>query len=157
MPHNKLMNTNQLISLLVIIAGLGLSAAGIGAYFRRKAMLRRAVHAEGVVTDVLPIRKEGAYVVNRERGGLKVEPKYSYRAVVRFETSNGRQFEVRANVSTRPAGWKPGERVDVIYDPDRPESARINQPVYLWFEVSMLVFFGLFFIGMGLLGIWLQS
>jgi hypothetical protein len=49
-----------------------------------------------------------------------------------------------------------GTPVEVLYDPDDPRQAGIAQFIHLWFYVLMLIGFGLFAIGMGSLGLWLN-
>lgn len=150
------MNLNVLISSMTLLAGLALLAAGTLTAVRRKEQLRRAIRTQGTVVELLPLRQAGKYVIVKTETGREIRPKYTYRAVIEFEPPQGRTVRFKASVSTQPPGFQVGDQVPVVYEPENPAGARIDQPLYLWFDVGMLVFFGLFCIGMGLLGRWLQ-
>jgi hypothetical protein len=67
----------------------------------------------------------------------------SHRPVVEFETPAGRavRFESAASVR-RPTPYHPGDAVNVLYLPDRPEKAEIDDPRFLWMPAGMGLFFG---------------
>ncbi len=85
--------------------------------------------------------------------GVKIEPKYSYRPVVSFRTQTGKTIKFSPSISMHPAPYQVGEQVPVLYLPDQPQQAQINQFAYLWFYVLMLIFFGFFALGMGAFGV----
>lgn len=147
---------NSLVSLsgLFAIFGVALIAGGLFAFFRRRAQLSRSIVTTGSVVELLPQRQSGDYVVEKNPAdGVKIKPKYLYRPVISFKTESGRTVKFAASVSSRPKPFQIGDQVEVIYEPDQPKKAQINRFVYLWFNVLMLLFFGFFALGMGLVGV----
>lgn len=151
------MGLNFLFSFFILITGIGLLAAGIVTFFRQRQLLARSQIAQGTVVELLTTRRSGEYRVKRTSTGFTLEPKRLFRPVVRFTAPNGRDYEIRAPVASSPARLQIGDPVPIRYDPADPSTARIDSPLYLWFGAGMLVFFGFFAIGMGLLGIVLES
>ncbi|MQA96850.1 MAG: DUF3592 domain-containing protein [Streptosporangiales bacterium] len=49
--------------------------------------------------------------------------------VMRFRTADGRDLEVRSEVGSNPAHVREGAQVTVVYDPAKPERARIDSMV----------------------------
>ncbi len=143
------MSTSEFFILVgVLIVGLGILM-----FFRQRAQMAQAAIAIGIVTDLIPVRAEGEYVVSKGEEGTKIERKYRYRPEIRFKTHAGRTIDFIAPIATRPSRYAIGDSVEVIYDPENPPAAQINSFLYLWFYTLMVVGFGLFFVGMGVLGV----
>ncbi len=49
----------------------------------------------------------------------------------------GRQIQCESIVSRYPPRYSAGDKVRILYDPDRPEAARIRSFYYLWFMPSL--------------------
>jgi hypothetical protein len=141
------------ISEFFILVGVLVIGLGIVMFFRQRAQMAQAAIAIGIVTDLIPVRAEGEYVVSKGEEGTKIERKYRYRPEIRFKTHAGRTIDFIAPIATRPSRYAIGDPVEVIYDPEKPQTAQINSFLYLWFFTLMLVGFGLFFVGMGVLGV----
>ncbi|NJN43950.1 MAG: DUF3592 domain-containing protein [Anaerolineae bacterium] len=92
-------------------------------------------------------------VIVRNEAGLRLEKKHQYRCEIEFKTLDGKSVRFTPHITTRPASYQMGETVPVLYDPKQPKSALINSRLHLWFSSGMLIFFGFFFIGMGVLGV----
>jgi hypothetical protein len=153
---------NSLASTVILVVGLALLAGSAVLFFRQWAWLARARPAEGEVVELLRSRRTGEYVVSKTDGRRQVSPKYLYRPVVRFKTGSGRSVTFQASVAmrdnrarnpARPRPYSPGDRVQVLYDPDHPQKAQIAGTMYLWFYPLLLLFFSLFAVFMGLLGL----
>lgn len=148
-------------SLLFILLGIAVLGVGVFTFFHQRAQIARCTIAIGIVTDLIPVRAEGEYVVSRGEEGTKpdfgIEKKYRYRPEIRFKTHAGRTIDFIAPIATRPSRYAIGDPVEVLYDPQNPHAAQINSFLYLWFTTLMLVGFGLFFVGMGMLGVVLQG
>jgi hypothetical protein len=144
--------SNLLFSFAVLLAGLGLLAAGIAVFFRQRAFLARSRTTSGTVVELLTSHRSGKYLLKRTPSGFTIEPKRLYRPVIRFTAPDGHTQDVTAPVASHPAELKVGETVTIRFDPADPAQARIDRPLYLWFGTGMLIFFGFFAIGMGLLG-----
>ena len=64
----------------------------------------------------------------------------TYYPILDFVTADGQNLQVRASVGTVPPAYEVGERVEILYDPAKPETFVINtQPGRLGLA---LVFFG---------------
>ena len=96
-----------------IFGSLGLAFVAIAAWFylddRRFA--ESALHADGTV------------VAMPESGG---SDGYSYTPVVEFRDRDGIPHRFASGVSSNPPRYSTGERVEVLYDPEAPDEARID-------------------------------
>jgi RNase P/RNase MRP subunit p29 len=120
---------------------------------RRRAWIAHASRVKGTVVSLTRQRKEGETLVVRDQGRKKTVPKYHYRPVVEFWTVSGKKIQFTARLATQPQPFQVGEVVEVLYDPDDPKRALINQPIFLWFDACLLIGCGIFGILMGLFGI----
>lgn len=144
-------------STLFIFIGLFVLGLGVYAFFRQRTRLAEGAVAIGIVTDLIPVRAEGEFVVKRGEGGTQIEKKYRYRPEIRFKTHAGRTIDFIAPIATRPSRYAIGDEVEVLYNPENPKDVQINSFLNLWFATLMLVGFGLFIAGMGALGMVLQG
>ena len=142
-----------LFNVVLFVVGICLLAAGVLVSLRRLAFLARAISIDGTVVELLSRRRSNQYLVKKTDTGLAVEPKRLHRPVVRFTAPDGRRIELTAPVSSSRTLYAVGDTVRVRFDPADPDSAQIDHPLYHWFAPGMLIFFGFFGIGMGLLGI----
>lgn len=145
------------MNTLLIFIGLFLLGLGVYAFFRQRTRLAEGTVAIGIVTDLIPVRADGEFVVTRGEEGMKLEKKYLYRPEIRFKTHAGRTIDFIAPVATRPSRYAIGDEVEVLYNPENPNDVQINSFLHLWFATLMLVGFGLFVAGMGVLGRILQG
>jgi hypothetical protein len=109
----------------------------IGAWFSYKSttdFLDRAEDAEGEVIEMIRSRSDDSY---------------TYKPVVEFTTPSGVQIEFTSSTSSNPPSYDVGEIVDVLYDPEDPNNARIDGAFSLWFLPVFLSIFGLIFAGIG--------
>jgi hypothetical protein len=137
--------------VLFVMLGPTLLASGIFLFFRQRARIARSISAEGIVIELIPRRASREFILEKTEGGVKLEKKYLYRPLVRFRTQDGRTIKFSPSIATRPAPYQVGDRVSILYEPDRPNQAQINRFVYLWFFPMMFIAFGVFTLGMGLL------
>lgn len=135
--------------LIILFIGIVVLGAGIFSFFWQRAKIAQSFKAEGVVTELVGIRAGQEFIVRRTEEGVNIEPKFLYRPQIRFRTESGRTIDFVARVASRPARYKIGERVSILYNPHQPAEARLNHFVEIWFVTLMLIFFGLFTIGMG--------
>jgi hypothetical protein len=73
-----------------------------------------------------------------------------YSPVYRFRTLEGQEIEAGENLRTNPPQFKVGQTIDVLYDPDNPQKARIKKWFNLYFLPALLGFLGLLFGGIGI-------
>jgi hypothetical protein len=62
---------------------------------------------------------------------------------------SGQVVEVTDRMSSNPPQFKEGQTIDVLYDPENPNKARINKWFNLYFVPMLLGFLGLVFGGIG--------
>lgn len=65
-----------------------------------------------------------------------------YAPVIRFPDTTGSFHEFTSPVGSNPPRWPNGSAIDVIYDPEHPEMASINQPMVLWRNPLILIAIG---------------
>src|SRR6266511_5226010 len=101
----------QALGIAALLAGLLLLGLALALYFRQRRFLRRAREATGVVVTLTQSPGEG---------GTLTHP------VVEFHTADGEVREFESPVGQSPPAYRVGQRVPVLYDPDRPEAAAIQ-------------------------------
>jgi hypothetical protein len=94
-----------------LLAGVGLILLGAHLRKQTESFLERAVPAAGVVVDMAA----------NHSGDTP-----TYAPVVAFE-HEGRTYRFKDSVSSNPPSHRVGEAVRVLYDPARPEDARIDR------------------------------
>jgi hypothetical protein len=143
-------------SIIFIALGPLLLASGIFLFFRQRARIARSISTEGVVIELLQKRVRGEFIRVKTEDGVKLEQKYLYRPLIRFRTRDGRTIRFTPSIAMRPTPYQIGDRISVLYEPDRPSQAQINRFIYLWFYSIMFIAFGFFTLGMGSLFYLLQ-
>ncbi len=127
---------------LVIWMFCGIGAGQLGAaaflYQDRHEFVRHTEQADGTVIDLLPSRSE--------RGG-KVS--ISYSPVIEFRTATGQTIEFRSSIGSSPPSYREGEKVAVLYRPDSPYQAEIDDFFFLWGGVAILGGVGTAFSALG--------
>lgn len=106
---------------IFLVAGGAMLALCAWLTVRMVWFLSIAVPADGKVVAV-----ESAGRVGHARGR-------SYRPVFEFRDATGETNRVRERFSSRPPLFSRGEKVRVLYDPDKPQRAHIRHFMTLWF------------------------
>jgi hypothetical protein len=114
------------IPFLLSAVGTLFLVLGIRNFLRTRRFVSRAASATGTVTDV-----KTRASTSHSSDGFEVG-RYRY-PVVRFPTQDGRTVELESKTGTSSFSQGPGERVEVLYDPLKPEEARIKTFMMLWF------------------------
>lgn len=123
--------TNAVVAVgFADLVGVGLLVFAFFLYHRTEAFIERAWPAPGVV-------------VGYERGDGD-EPQTA--PVVRFETSRGQEQRFRADLYVAWRDYAMGETVPVLYDPQRPADARVDDSLLLWVGPLVSAAFGLILI-----------
>ena len=120
--------TNAVVAVAFAdLIGVGLLLFAFFLYNRTEAFVERAWPAPGVV-------------VGYERG----EGDEGQTApVVRFETTRGEEQRFRADLYVAWRDYATGETVPVLYDPQRPTDARVDDSLLLWVGPLVSAAFGL--------------
>lgn len=126
--------------MLGLFSLIGLVLLGVALYVTdgTREFVASAAIASGEVIDLIE---------SRDSDGDSI-----YRPRVQFQTPDGRRREFTATVAANPAGFYAGEAVEVLYDPVRPSTARIDTFFQLWFTPLLLGGMGATFTLFGLLG-----
>src|SRR5688572_18184613 len=64
--------------------------------------------------------------------------------VFKFTAHNGDVIEVQDKIYTTPAGYEVGQTVQILYDPQYPDQARVNKSGNLYFTPMLLGGMGAF-------------
>ncbi len=132
------MQKNNHLVAAGILLGMGVIFTVVAAFifFQGYMLERDGIQAEGTVIDLAESRDEDGT---------------SYAPVIRFQTQGGREFEFKSNYYSSPPQYKVGQKVTVIYPPERPGEAQVkgagNLLVLIFglvggFEILLGLFFG---------------
>lgn len=103
--------------------------------------METASRAPGVVVEV---------VRHRDSEGDDV-----YSPVVEYTLPSGRTARFEENLRSSPPSHRVGDSVEVLYNPEDPNEARINSTFNVWFGPGLLLSLGMcfssvaFFVGLG--------
>jgi uncharacterized protein DUF3592 len=104
------------VAALLVAVGLALLAAGTRTRAAARRFDARAVRVPGVVVE---LRLARGY-----RGPGDVSSGF-WVPVLEFTTADGRPIRTAAMYGSVPAPARPGDRVQVVYDPDQPTRAQV--------------------------------
>jgi hypothetical protein len=126
---------------LLIMPGVGLFLLGIGAmlFVRVRRFVAGALRAQGTVIS-LAAHMHGS--------------RATYSPVISFTANDGREIEFNDPVSSRPAGYHIGDRVEVLYDWQDHSRARLASPFRLYLAPAIVSFLGLVFTSIGVAVLW---
>ena len=126
-----------LIPLVLGVVGAVFLVVGVRKFVRTRRFVNQASSATGTVTDVKS-RISRSHTSDGPRVRTLRYP------VVRFQTQDGRTVEFESETGTNTFSQKPGEQVEVLYDPLKPEQARIKTFMMLWFGPLIFSVVGFF-------------
>jgi hypothetical protein len=121
---------------LFLAIGVGLLVVGAVAFVRTAQFVAEAERATGTVIYL--------------SGETDSEGDVLYHPVVSFTTSEAETVQFVSAVGSSPPSAEPGDRVDVLYDPDDPYDAKLSGFFDLWFSSGVLGILGGMFIGIPL-------
>jgi hypothetical protein len=73
----------------------------------------------------------------------------TYYPVVQFQLPNGERVRFEGQVGSAPPAYQEGQRVEVLYNPEQPRSARIRSFLELWFLATLFTGMGGLFLLIG--------
>lgn len=114
---------------IITATGLALFVSGAVWGARRYLLLHSGARAEGAVLNYVPAA----------RGSDSI-------AVIGFKSSDAVQHQFAASTFTK---YKDGARLEVIYQPDNPSAAVVNDFQQFWLGPVVTTLFGLFFLLLG--------
>ncbi|OLP45512.1 hypothetical protein BJF95_10005 [Rhizobium oryziradicis] len=116
----------KLLGYVFAAAGVIMLLCGGAAFYYDGQFEQRALHAQGVVTDLTRKRDSDG------DGDL-------FTAIVQFTDAKGQHQEMADRTSSNPPRFSRGDKVDVMYDPESPSSAVIND---IWGRYLVALIFG---------------
>lgn len=121
--------------------GMGLLFIGIAfvVWMRTREFISKAQETKGIVIRMLS--KRGS------KGGIIYAP------VFQFRTIDGRTIEVEESMYSKPPQFQEGQSVDILYDPQNPEKARVKKWANLYFLPLVLGGMGAIFIVIGIVSL----
>lgn len=119
---------------IFLAIGLGLLAGAAFWAVKTRSFVAQAEVAPGTVV-----------ALNRTTSG----DSNAYYPVVDFVTPQGRRVEIHSSYGSSPPAYSVGEKVEVLYLPDRPEEAKIRGILSLWGGAIILGGVGLVFAAVG--------
>ncbi|GAK68857.1 hypothetical protein RRU01S_03_00240 [Agrobacterium rubi TR3 = NBRC 13261] len=122
----------RLVGWCFLVLGLVFAAAGAGLFYYDNQFAARALRAEGVVSDLVRKRDETGYT-----------------AIVRFTDAQSQQQEMADRMSSSPPRFSRGDKVDILYDPQSPSSALIDDVQGRYFLPGMFGGLGIIFTILG--------
>jgi len=121
----------------LVFGGVGFLLTALALFFlvRTRIFINNSQQTQGTITQMV-------YSRDSDSNG--------YTPVFRFRTLQGQEVEVSGNIRTNPPQFKVGQTIDVLYDPENPQKARIKKWFNLYFVPLLLGFLGLIFGGIGI-------
>jgi hypothetical protein len=110
------------------ISALGLLGGAVWAYFKQQRIAESQVAATGTVVELT------TQVTQRSN---------IFCPVVEFTAPAGEKIRFTSAFGSRPAGYKIGQSVNVLYDATNPQKAEIESTTNRWLIPLILVFMGL--------------
>ena len=124
------MSDNMKIGIIFPAVGLLLIAIAVIILIRTILFLIRSQKVKGTIVRM-------AYYSNSKGS--------SYNPVFSFTTTDGRTIEAEDSLGSNPPQFRVGQSVNVLYDPNNPNRARINKWSNLYFVPLLLGGMGLCF------------
>jgi hypothetical protein len=128
---------SRFLPLIFLGCGLGLLGAAARILRGTGAFLRRAVSATGEVVSLQTVPPTDAQELP------------TYRPTVVFTVPPGQRVRFQSIAHSYPAEHAVGTKVPVLYDPERPQDARIASFTSLWLLPCILGGLGLTFASVG--------
>jgi hypothetical protein len=80
----------------------------------------------------------------------------TYAPIIEFQ-ANGQTYSFKGGISSNPPQYSVGDQVNVLYDPDNPETAQINKGSERWLVPLILIpamIFGVIVVNFFLIRAW---
>ncbi|MBE9206538.1 DUF3592 domain-containing protein [Nostoc sp. LEGE 06077] len=104
-----------------------------------RSFVGKSIATSGTVIDVVKHR-------SRDSKGRSFT---AYYPVIKFTANSGKLIEFEANSGSNPPAYNQGQKVEILYNPQEPESAVISSWFELWFLPTMFTGMGSLFVVIG--------
>jgi len=113
------LKARQILGYSLVIIGMVLLTGAYYMYQNSKSFVENAMVTEGTVIELLRTQSRNS-------------DSYSYRPIVVFETASGEAVEFISSTGSNPPRYSKGEKVEVLYLPSEPQSAKMKGFFSLW-------------------------
>jgi len=129
LDRSTIMRINRGVGVVGLVAGIVVAWVAAAWTIRTRAFIATAAPAQGQVIVNQPVVWQ-----DRDSHGASSSTvtRTSYRAVVRFTDGAGRSIILRDTIAFNPPSFAVGQRVPVLYDPQRPARALIDRGARLY-------------------------
>jgi len=128
---------SRVLPLIFLLVGVGLLTAATRYWIRTRAFLGTAAETVGEV------------VALEEEPPSEAGDPQTYRPVVSFPIGPSQWVSFASLAHSNPPEYEVGASVRVLYDPARPQDARIRSFTSLWLPLAVLGGLGLIFTALG--------
>ncbi|MEH6715123.1 DUF3592 domain-containing protein [Parasphingorhabdus flavimaris] len=128
------MNLFKTVGCIFLVVGLAMLAAASYLYVDQRGFIAGAKTADGQVIDLLRKRQD-------DDGSIS----YTYSAVIRFTDDRAVSHEFVDRVSSSPPRYSKGQEVDLLYAPENPADAIVDDFWGRWAIVVILSGIGAIF------------
>ncbi|MBW4560130.1 MAG: DUF3592 domain-containing protein [Mojavia pulchra JT2-VF2] len=104
---------------------------GIGSIFAVTGIMI-GLNTHSFVATAIPAQGTIINLVQRSSTDSKGRSSSVYYPVVKFSTQSGETKVFESDTGSNPPGFTKGQQVEVLYSPQKPDSAKINSWSYLW-------------------------
>jgi hypothetical protein len=108
------LDPTEMVPLGFVVIGGIFAATGLFKVITKIVFLRRALRCPGVVTEL----REKWQAGHGDSSG-----QYYYYPILAFRTADGRDVQTEGQVGTTWQRYRPGQQVDITYDPHDPGRA----------------------------------
>ncbi len=124
-----------------IFAGVGsiFVIAGIIIAVNTRSIAGKSISAQGTVIDLVKH-------TSKDSDGSSFT---AYYPVIKFTANSGKPIEFEANSGSNPPTYTKGQKVEILYNPQEPESAKINTLSDFWILPAMFIGMGSVFVLIG--------
>lgn len=132
-----------LLSVSGILGGWILFTEGLRIYKPRRAIIKRMQSIEGEVIDIYEKTMFNSFERNSSPSCFPV---------IKFNTPTGNPMTFRSEVgeSCGTSGYKVGQRIMILFDPEGKEPPVINSWTGIWYKTFVMTIGGLVFIICGI-------
>ena len=128
------MSTDLTVGIVFSLVGGLLALIGVVLFIRTRTYISQAQRVKGTVIKM---------VYSTSNGG-------GYAPVYQFKTLDGQNIVIQDSLSSNPPRFQVGQEIDVLYESENPQKARINKWMNLYFVPVLLGGMGLIFGGVGI-------
>lgn len=130
------MKTINIIKYLFTIIGAIILLGTSFMYKNTRGFIDKSITSQATVIDLVYSRSSSSNSV-------------MYTPVVQFTDGNGNEIEFLSSSSSNPPSYNVGEEIEVLYNQENPNEAKIKSYFSIWGGVTILGILGFIFFGVG--------